>query len=98
MIRGFVGDIIIILLLYFLAKAFYDFSPLKLTICILLIAYTTEFLQYLKLTTYLGLENNKAAQIILGAVFDPYDLVAYTFGAVLVYILDKQISSALKRI
>lgn len=90
-IRGFSGDIIIIFLIYFLIKGFHDFNELKLAVFTLVIAFLTEFLQYLKLTAFLGLENNKLAQLIIGSVFDPYDLIAYTIGAILVYVIDTRI-------
>lgn len=90
-VRGFIGDIIVILLIYFLIKAFYDFHPLKLAVFTLMLAYITEFLQYLKLASFLGLEHNTVARLIIGSVFDPYDLVAYTVGAILVYIIDTRI-------
>jgi hypothetical protein len=90
-IRGFSGDVIIIFLIYFLIKSFLDFNELKLAIFILIIAFLTEFLQYLKLTAFFELENNKIAQLLLGSVFDPYDLIAYTIGAILVYFIDTRI-------
>ena len=93
-IRGFIGDIIVILLVYFFIKIFRNFHPLKLTAFALAIAFTTELLQYLKLISLFGLENNKMAVLILGAVFDPYDLAAYTIGAVLVYIIDTRLVSS----
>ena len=86
--RGFIGDIIIILLIYFFIKSFYDFQPVKLTIFILLLAFTTEFLQYLNFISILGLEQNIFAQLIIGAVFDPLDLIAYTIGAITAYGFD----------
>lgn len=87
-IRGFAGDIVVILLIYFFVKIFKDFKPLKLAIFTLLLAFTTEFLQYLKLISVLGLEQNIFAQLIIGAVFDPLDLVAYAIGAIIVYTID----------
>ncbi len=90
-IRGFIGDIIIIWFIYFFIKVFYDFHAAKLTIFTLAVAFTTEFLQYLKFTTFLGLEHSIMARLILGSVFDPYDLLAYTIGAILVYMIDIRI-------
>lgn len=90
-IRGFIGDIIVILLIYFLIKSFHDFHAIKLAVFTLVIAYITEFLQYLELATFFGLEHNTMVRLILGSVFDPYDLMAYTIGAILVYIIDTKI-------
>ncbi len=87
-IRGFLGDIVVIFLIYFFIKGFYAFKPIKLTVFTILLAYATEFMQYLNVTEYLGLEHNAIAQLVLGAVFDPLDLLAYTTGGFLVYIID----------
>ncbi len=90
-IRGFVGDIVIILLIYFFIKSFYNFHSVKLTIFILLLAFTTEFLQYLNLISTLGLGGNIFAELIIGAVFDPLDLIAYIIGAITAYTIDVNI-------
>lgn len=90
-IRGFVVDIIIILLIYFLIKAFYDFNSLKLVTFTLALSYITEFSQYLQLAHLLGLEHNPIARLVIGSVFDPYDLIAYTIGAFLVYLIDTKL-------
>jgi hypothetical protein len=76
------------LLIYFFIKGLYDFKPLKLGIFVLLVAYCTEFLQFLHITALMGLEDSKIAQLVLGAVFDPLDLVAYTIGAILAVLID----------
>lgn len=87
-IRGFVGDVVIVWLLYFLIKSYQDYSPLKLSISVLMLAYSVEVLQYLKLTQFLGLEGNTIANLLLGSVFDWFDILAYTAGAIFVYLLD----------
>ena len=90
-IRGSVGDILIVSLIYFFIKIFNDFNPLKLSIFTLLVAFITESLQYIELIPLLGLEHNTITRLILGSVFDPYDLIAYTVGAVLIYIIDSRV-------
>jgi len=87
-IRGTVGDMVVILLIYFLIKVYKDFQPIKLSIFTLAVAFIIEFLQYLKLAAILGLEGNMIAQLVFGSVFDPHDLAAYTVGALLSYIMD----------
>ncbi len=90
-IRGSLGDIVVILLIYFFIKIFKDLNALKLTVFTLAAAYIIEFLQYLKITSFIGLEHNTIVQLILGSVFDPKDLIAYTIGAILVYIIDTKL-------
>jgi len=89
-IRGFIGDIIIVIFMYFFIKSFHEYNNIKLAAFTLAIAYITEFSQYFKLITHLGLEHNRIAQVVLGTVFDPRDLLAYTIGAILVYIVDSK--------
>lgn len=90
-IRGFLGDIVIVLLIYNFLKGIKDFNSKKLVIFTLMLSYITEFLQYLQISKYLGLENNQAAQLIIGSVFDPFDLLAYTIGGLMAYLADKLI-------
>ncbi len=96
-IRGFLGDIVIVLLIYNFLKGIRDFNSIKLVLFTLALSYTTEFLQYLQISKYLGLENNLAAQLIIGSVFDPLDLLAYTTGGVMAYLADKLIGFYLFR-
>ena len=93
LIRGFIGDVVVIVLIYFFFKGFYNFNPAKLTALTLILAFAIEFLQYLKLVKTLGLEENMLAVLILGSVFDPMDLLAYTMGAIITYILDTKLIS-----
>ena len=92
-IRGFIGDVIVILLIYFLVRAFFDIKPSHLASGVLGLGYITEFLQYARLINLLGLDQNKLAKLIIGSVFDPFDLIAYTLGAVIVYIIDTKLIS-----
>ncbi|MCE9599676.1 MAG: DUF2809 domain-containing protein [Spirochaetia bacterium] len=87
-IRGFLGDCLIVVLLYCLIKAVRAFTPKRLAIGVLLFAFAIEGLQYLKLVHLLGLSGNKLAQLTLGSVFDPLDLLAYTLGAGIAYAID----------
>lgn len=95
-IRGFIGDVVVMALIYFFIKTFYHFQPIKLTISVLILAYTIEILQSTQLLVILGLEHNRLAKLVLGSVFDVFDLIAYTLGAVLVYIFDSRLESRLK--
>lgn len=90
-VRGFIGDMIVISLIYFLGKTIYDFHAMKLAVFTLVLAFSIEFLQYLRINAFLGLEHNIMARLILGSVFDPYDLIAYSIGAVFVYIIDTRL-------
>ncbi len=87
-IRGFLGDAVIVMLLYSSAKSVRDFDSIWLCVGIIIFAYLIEISQYFKIITLLGFEENLFTRIIFGSVFDPLDLLAYTIGGIMIYILD----------
>lgn len=89
-IRGFVGDIIVTILIYCFVKIFIDFNPLKLSVAVLVFSYLVEVLQYFNLIDIIGLGNNQIARIIIGATFDYRDLFAYTLGILIIYFIDSR--------
>ena len=88
-IRGFLGDTVIVILLYSLLKSIKDFDSLLLSVGITLFAYAIEISQYFKIIPLLGFQENFFTRIVFGSVFDPLDLIAYTIGGLLAYFLDK---------
>jgi hypothetical protein len=92
-IRPYVGDFLVVILLYCFVRAFFNISVIKAAIAVLLFAYLIELLQYLNLVEKLGLRHSKFANIVLGNLFEWIDMIAYTLGAVTVIILEKLKSS-----
>ncbi len=88
-IRGFLGDVLVVVFLYCLAKSVYAFKSVPLAIGIWLFALATEVSQYFKLANKLQW-HNKLSEILLGSTFDFWDIIAYTIGAVLVYWVDER--------
>ncbi|CAM1361677.1 conserved membrane hypothetical protein [Tenacibaculum litoreum] len=88
-IRHTFGDFLVVILLFYLVKAFFNFSNKTIGIIVLIFAYVVEFLQLTPLLEFLGLENNRLAVIIFGATFSFVDLVAYTLGIITVLLLEK---------
>ena len=84
LIRPFIGDVLVVMLIFFLLKSFLTVSPKRLLVGTLAFAWTVEFAQYFNFVSLLGLENFKIAQIILGSTFDRLDLLAYTLGAAII--------------
>lgn len=87
-IRGFLGDAVIVMLLYSVTKSVRDFDSLWLCVGVTVFAYLIEFSQYLKIIPLLGFQENLFTRIVFGSVFDPLDLLAYTIGGIMIYILD----------
>ena len=88
-IRHTFGDFLVVILLFYLVKAFFNFSNKTVGISVLMFAYIVEFLQLTSLLEFLGLENNRLAIIIFGATFSIGDLIAYTLGVGTILLLEK---------
>jgi hypothetical protein len=88
-VRPYVGDYLVVMLIYCAVRSFLNASPLKLAIGTLLFAYTVEVLQYFRLVDRLGLAHNQLARIVIGYGFEWLDLLAYTLGIATVLILEK---------
>ena len=90
--RGFTWDVVIIMLLYSVLQLCVPLKPRVWALLVLILAYSVEILQYFHLIEKLSLEGNIFAELILGSVFDPLDLLAYTIGSVLIFLLDSYFS------
>lgn len=89
-VRPYVGDFLVVILIYCAIRTFIKTSPLKVTVAVLLFAYTLELLQYFKIVKILGLQHNKIASTIIGTGFAWIDLVAYTLGALAIILLERR--------
>lgn len=90
-IRPYVGDVLVVILIYCFIKSFLNFSVNAVALFVFIFSFTVEFFQYVNLVEKLGLSNNKAARIIIGTSFSWLDLICYTVGIVIVIIVEKQL-------
>lgn len=88
LIRGFCGDIVVTILIYYFIKSFIKIKPIRLGILVLIFSYTIEIMQYFHLVNLLGLGGNKIARIVIGSTFDFSDLMAYTIGIAMAILVD----------
>lgn len=89
-VRPYVGDYLVVILIYCLIRAFFKIAPIYTALITLVIAYVTETLQYLNVLSMLGWENNATARLLLGSSFEWGDMLAYTLGVATIYWLDKK--------
>lgn len=87
-IRPYVGDFLVVILMYCAVKAFVKISSIKLAIGVLLFACIIETLQYFNFVKIIHLENNKLAKTILGYGFEWIDILAYTLGTITIFLID----------
>jgi len=89
-VRPYVGDYLVVILIYCAVRAIWKAPVVKVAIGVLLFSYLIEILQYFQLVNRLGLENSVVAKTVIGYGFDWQDLVAYTLGILTVLALERK--------
>ena len=89
-IRPYIGDLLVVILIYCFCKSFIKLPTIPLAISVLLFSYSIETLQYLHIVKWLGLSHYKLANIIIGDSFSWEDILCYTIGIALVLFFDKK--------
>ncbi len=89
-VRTFVGDVLVVILIYCFLRLLVRWSVLKTIIVVLLFAYTIEVLQLFGLVKVLGLQGFQIARIVLGTTFEWTDFVAYTLGGSIVLLAERR--------
>ena len=87
-VRPYVGDYLVVMLLYCGVRTFINASPLKIALAVLLFAYFIELMQYFHLVDRLGLAGNTMAKTVIGYGFEWLDLLAYTLGVISILLLE----------
>jgi hypothetical protein len=87
-VRSYLGDILVVILLYYFVKIFRDVPPLPLAIGVFAFACIVEVTQYFHLADQLGFERGSLASILLGNSFSWMDLMAYFLGSFGAYLSD----------
>jgi len=87
-IRPYIGDILVIILMYTFIRGVIDKKIKILPIYLFLFALFVEVMQYFKVIELLNLENNKVASIIMGTSFDIKDILCYFIGSMILIIYE----------
>ena len=88
-IRPFVGDLLVVVMIYCLLRTLLVIPCYHLAIGVLLFATLVETGQYFHLAERLGVGHIRLARIIIGSTFDPKDLLAYLAGTLITCILSR---------
>ncbi|MCW3094285.1 MAG: hypothetical protein JWP81_5354 [Ferruginibacter sp.] len=88
-IRPYIGDLLVVVLMYCCMKSFLHVPVLRAAISVLLFSYVVEISQYFHLVNRLGLQHSKLARTVMGTSFAWLDLIAYTIGIVLILYTEK---------
>ena len=82
-IRNYIGDILIIICLYFFSKIIFLDKIKNIELYILMLGIIAETMQYFNISKYLA-NDNKILKIILGTTFDIKDIVCYLIGCAII--------------
>ena len=88
-IRPYIGDLLVVILIYCFVKSFFNTPVFPTAIAALIFSYIIEILQYFNIINLLGLQNSKTAATIMGNSFAWFDLIAYTLGITLVLFIER---------
>lgn len=88
-VRPYVGDFLVVILLYCFFRSFLNVGRTTLAVAVLLFACVIEAAQYVHVVNYLGAEHNRIVRTALGSSAEWSDVLAYTLGAVFVLLADR---------
>ena len=88
-VRAYLGDVFVVMLIYYFIKAFINFESVKLIIGIFIFSYLIEVLQYFKFAELLGFQGNPVMMTVLGNSFSWIDILCYFTGCVILFSIIK---------
>jgi len=95
-IRYHFGDILIVILIYCFIKSFVRNRMKWLPLAIFIFSVLVEIGQYFHLVERLGLAHISIARVAIGMTFDPWDIVMYFIGCVLLYLYELFLSEKIR--
>lgn len=85
-IRAYLGDIIVVILIFTFFKSFTKINDQKLILGIFLFSCLAEFAQFFNIAEKLGFQPGSVMYIVIGNSFSWIDILCYAVGCVLLYI------------
>ena len=96
-IRPYMGDLLVVILIYAFVRAFFKYSINLTAIGVLLFAFLVEILQHFNIVDVLGLGSSRLARTVIGTSFSWEDFIAYSLGIIIVLVSEKFIGPSLKK-
>ncbi|WP_185145671.1 DUF2809 domain-containing protein [Chryseobacterium sp. G0186] len=88
-VRAYLGDVIVVILLYTFVKSFFRVNNQKLILGILIFSCMVEFAQYFNIAEKLGFQEGSLMYIVIGNSFSWIDILCYAVGCLLIYLFVK---------
>ena len=87
-VRPYVGDVLVVVLLYTFVRIFLPDGVRLLPLYIFLFAAGVEVLQYFRIAEVLGLSDNRILSVVIGSVFDVKDIICYGVGCGILFVYE----------
>lgn len=87
-VRPYLGDFLVVILLYCFLMAISRISVLKALFSVLVFSFAVEFFQLINIVKVLQYQPPEIVMIVLGSSFSVWDLLAYTLGLILTGIIE----------
>lgn len=98
-VRAYLGDVIVVILLYTFVKSFFTVNNQKLILGIFVFSCMVEFAQYFNIAEKLGFQPGSLMYIIIGNSFSWIDILCYAVGCLTLYFWVKYMgSSSIKKV
>ena len=89
-VRAYLGDVIVVLLIYTFIKSFVRIeNNQKLIIGILIFSFLVEFAQYFNIAEKIGFREGSLMYIVIGNSFSWIDILCYAVGGLIISIFVK---------
>ncbi|MFG6107126.1 DUF2809 domain-containing protein [Leptothoe sp. EHU-05/26/07-4] len=96
-IRPYMGDLLVVILIYAFVRAFFKYSINLTAMGVLLFAFLVEILQHFNIVDVLGLGSSRLARTIIGTSFSWEDFIAYSLGIIMVLVSERFIGPSLRK-
>jgi hypothetical protein len=90
-VRSYVGDYLVVMLIYHLIQSIRPFSPWPLAMGVLFFSCAVETAQFFHIVDVLGLQRGSLLRMLIGTHFSWMDLFMYGLGCMTSYLIDTRI-------
>lgn len=87
-VRNYVGDVLVVILMYTFIRTFWNGAKEVLSLYLFLFAVVIEIAQWGRLTDILSIDNRSALGVVIGSSFDWGDILSYAIGAGICYLVE----------
>jgi hypothetical protein len=97
-IRPYVGDVLVVIMIYCFLKTFVRIRVIPAALIVLVFAFVVEFMQWIQVVDRLGIDRSSVLGIVIGSSFSWMDMMAYVvgIGIVIIYIHPCQLQVAVR--